>query len=87
MSLITRTPLDNNSEILMPASISDVPQKLEALRKRQKFYADGQTQPSRVFANRNKVLVEERKGEWYSGVLKEIADSLRSELVQDDTSN
>jgi hypothetical protein len=40
----TRTSLDNNSEILMPATISDVPRKLEALRKRQNIYADQQTQ-------------------------------------------
>jgi hypothetical protein len=34
------------------------------------------------------VLVEERKGEWYSGTdVKEFADSPRSLLVQDDTSN
>jgi hypothetical protein len=34
---------------------------LEALRKRQKFYADRETQPSRVFAKGDKRLVEERK--------------------------
>jgi hypothetical protein len=52
MSRNTRTSLDNHSEILMLATISDVPRKLEALRKRQKFYADQQTQSSRGFCKR-----------------------------------
>jgi hypothetical protein len=60
---------DNNSELLMPATIKDVPRKLEAFRKRAteilKFYANQQTQPSRVFANGDKVLVEEWKEKWY----------------------
>jgi hypothetical protein len=53
----------------------------------RKFYADQQTQPSRVFAKGDKVLVEERKGKWYSGTIKEFVGSPRSLLVQDDTSN
>jgi hypothetical protein len=69
------------------SSISDVPRKLEALRKRQKLYADRQTQPSRVFAKGDNVLVEERKGKLYYGTIKEFTGSLRSLLVQDDTSN
>jgi hypothetical protein len=86
MSQNTRTSLDKNSEILMPPTISDVPRKLEAIWKRQKFYADRQTQPSRVFAKGDNVLVEEQKEEWYSGTVKEFADSPRLLLVQDDTS-
>jgi hypothetical protein len=35
----------------------------------------------------DKVLVQERKEEWYSGNVKEFADNPRSLLVQDDTSN
>jgi hypothetical protein len=59
----------------MSATISYVPRKLEALRKLQKFYANRQTQRSRVFGKGHKVLVEKRKGEWYSGTVKEFADS------------
>jgi hypothetical protein len=68
----------------MPATINEVPRKLEALRKRQKS-----TQTTRLnrFCKGDKMLVEERKGEWYSGTVKECADSPRSLLVQDDTSN
>jgi hypothetical protein len=59
----SRTSLDNNSEISMPATISNVPRKLEALRKRQKFYADRhrQTQSSRGFAKGDKLLVKSGK--------------------------
>jgi hypothetical protein len=71
----------------MPATTSDVPRKMGALRRRQKSYADRQTQPLRVFAKGDKVLVEKRKGEWYSGTVKAFADSPRPLLVQDDTSN
>jgi hypothetical protein len=87
MSLNTRTSLDKTSEILMPAALSDVPRKLEALRKRQKFYADRQTQPSQVFAKGDKVLVEEREVEWNFGTVKEFSDNPRSLLVQHDTTN
>jgi hypothetical protein len=69
----------------MPATLSAVPRKLEAFRKLQKFYADRQTQ--QIFAKRDKVLVEEREVEWYSGTVKEFADNPRSLLVQDDTTN
>jgi hypothetical protein len=71
----------------MPATLSDVPRKLEAFRKRQKFYADRQTQPSQVFAKGDKVLVEEREVEWYSGTVKEFADNPRSLLGQHDKTN
>jgi hypothetical protein len=67
--------------------INDVPRKLEALRKLQKFYADRKTQPSRVFAKGDKVLVEKRKGEWYAGTVNVFADFPRSLLMQDDTNN
>jgi hypothetical protein len=84
MSRNTRTSLDNNSEVLTPSIINDVPRKLEALRKLQKFYADRKTQPSRVFAKGDKVLVEKRKGEWYAGNVIVFADFPRSLLVQDE---
>jgi hypothetical protein len=66
----------------------DVPQKLKTLWKRQKFYADRHIQPSWVFTKEYKMLVQERKEEWYPGNVKELADNNpHSLLVQDDTSN
>jgi hypothetical protein len=82
MSRNIRTSLD--SEILMPATISDVPRNWKLSRSNR---LSTQTQPSRVFAKGDNVLVEERKGEWFSRNVKEFADIPRSLLVQDYTTN
>jgi hypothetical protein len=88
MSRNTRTSLENNSEILMPVTISGVPHENWRLTGSDR----NSTQTDRLnrhgfLQSGDKVLVRERKREWHSGTVKMFADSPRSLLVQDDTSN
>jgi hypothetical protein len=72
MSRNTRTSLDNNSKQLMPATINDVPRKLEALKKRKKILRIPTDSTGTGLCKGNIVLVEKWKGEWYLGTVRSL---------------